>query len=57
MLTLPQAAGIVGAWSLVHGFVMLLLDGRLKPLMARLPPEVDADVLLGAVFANARPKG
>ena len=32
-LTLPQAAGIAASWSLVHGFAMLLLDGRLKGLL------------------------
>lgn len=53
-LTLAQAASIIGAWSLVHGFAMLLLDGRLKPLMARLPPGIDADALLGAIFSGAR---
>ena len=56
-LTLPQAADIVGAWSLVHGFAMLLLDGRLKPLLARLPPGTDADALLGAIFTGARDEG
>jgi AcrR family transcriptional regulator len=56
MLTLPQAASIVGAWSLVHGFAMLLLDGRLKPLLARLPAGVDADTLLAAIFGGARSK-
>jgi AcrR family transcriptional regulator len=55
-LTLPQAARIVGAWSLVHGFAMLLLDGRLKPLLASLPPEADADTLLAAIFRDAGPK-
>ena len=55
-LTLPQAADIVGAWSLVHGFAMLLLDGRLKSLLARLPPGTDADALLSAIFTRARPK-
>ena len=47
-LTLVQAASIIGPWSLVHGFAMLLLDGRLKPLMARLPTGTKADALLGA---------
>jgi AcrR family transcriptional regulator len=51
-LTLPQAADIVAAWSLVHGFAMLLIDGRLEPLLARLPPGTDADALLGAVFGR-----
>ena len=55
-LTLPQAADIVGAWSLVHGFAMLLLDGRLQPLLARLPPGTDADALLAAIFGRPRPR-
>jgi hypothetical protein len=29
-LGLPQAAHVVAAWSLVHGFAMVLLDGRLS---------------------------
>jgi hypothetical protein len=52
-LTLPQAAQIVRAWSLVHGFVMLLLDGRLMPLLARLHPGADAETLLAEVFSGA----
>ena len=36
---------------------MLLLDGRLKPLMARLPAGTDADALLGAVDAAWRQAG
>jgi AcrR family transcriptional regulator len=55
-LTLPQAADIAAAWSLVHGFAMLLLDGRLKPLISRLPPGADADALLAAVLRGAKPK-
>jgi AcrR family transcriptional regulator len=53
-VTLAQAASIVGPWSLVHGFAMLLIDGRLKPLMARLPAGTDADALLGAVLRGAK---
>lgn len=55
-LTLPQAASFVAAWSLVHGFAMLLLDGRLKPVLARLPAGVDADALLSAIFAGSKTK-
>jgi AcrR family transcriptional regulator len=55
-LTLPQAASIAAAWSLVHGFAMLLLDGRLKPLLARLPPGTDADALLAAIFSGVKAK-
>lgn len=53
-LTLPQAASIIAAWSLVHGFAMLLLDGRLEGLLARLPPGADADTLLAAIFSGPR---
>jgi hypothetical protein len=55
-LTLPQAARVVGAWSLAHGFSMLLLDGRLKPLLASLPAGADADTLLAATFSSAGPR-
>jgi AcrR family transcriptional regulator len=55
-LTLTQAASIVAAWSLVHGFAMLLLDGRLKGLLTRLPPGTDADALLAAIFSLRRPE-
>jgi AcrR family transcriptional regulator len=54
-LTLPQAASIAAAWSLVHGFAMLLLDGRLQPLLARLPPGTDAKALLAAIFSGPKP--
>ncbi len=36
-LTLPQAAGIARIWSLVHGFAMLHLDGRLKYILDAAP--------------------
>ncbi len=49
-LTLPQAANITAAWSLVHGFAMLMLDGRLKPLIARMPEETDEMALLSAIL-------
>jgi hypothetical protein len=37
-LTLSQAAQMVVACSLVHGFAMLLFDDRVKQLIAKLPP-------------------
>jgi hypothetical protein len=49
-LTLAQAAHVASAWSLVHGFATLLLDGPLNRLMAQLPPGTDADALLRAVL-------
>lgn len=45
-LTLRQAAHVASAWSLVHGYAMLLLDGRLSRLMAHLPPGTDPNELL-----------
>jgi len=45
-MTLTQAAHIAGVWSLVHGFAVLLLDGRLGRVMARLPPSTGADAQL-----------
>jgi AcrR family transcriptional regulator len=45
-LSLEQAADIARAWSLVHGFTMLLLDGRLSEILGRLPKGTDAGVLL-----------
>ena len=55
-LTLPQAAQMVVAWSLVHGFAMLLLDDRLKQLVTRLPPDVDEMSFLPAILSAALPK-
>jgi len=55
-LTLPQATQMVVAWSLVHGFAMLLLDDRLKQLIAKLPPGVDEMTFLPAILSAALPK-
>jgi hypothetical protein len=41
-------------WSLVHGFAMLLLDGRLAPMIASLPADEGVDDLLDAVPAETR---
>jgi hypothetical protein len=56
MLTLPQAARIVGAWSLVHGFAMLLLDGRLNSIIARLQAGTTTDMLLDVMLTAPRSK-
>ena len=50
---LQMAAQAAALWSLVHGFAMLLLDGRLEGMIESLPGE-DADSLLEAVLATAR---
>jgi AcrR family transcriptional regulator len=52
-LTLDQAADIVRAWSLVHGFTSLLLDDRLHDVLRRLPAGTDADALLLAMLRRA----
>ena len=58
-LTLGQAAAIARAWSLVHGFTMLLLDGRLKDILRRLPAGTDAEQLLDTMLklAMIKPQG
>jgi AcrR family transcriptional regulator len=45
------AARGVARWSLVHGFAMLLLDGRLEGTVRSLPDGEDAGDLLNAVLA------
>jgi AcrR family transcriptional regulator len=47
------AAQAVAMWSLVHGFAMLLLDGRLQNTIASLPGE-DAHSLLDLVLTTTR---
>jgi AcrR family transcriptional regulator len=51
-LTLDQAAAIARAWSMVHGFTMLLLDGRLKDILGRLPQGATAEQLLEAILRS-----
>jgi hypothetical protein len=41
----------------VHGFAMLLLDGRLNAIMARLPAGTTSDRLLGAIFSKLQLSG
>jgi len=55
-LTLEQAAAIARAWSLVHGFTMLLLDGRLEDILHRLPRGTDSSTLLDAMLKVAMAK-
>jgi AcrR family transcriptional regulator len=58
-LSLDQAAAIARAWSLVHGFTMLLLDDRLSDILRRLPKGTDAETLLEAMLKATigRPPG
>jgi AcrR family transcriptional regulator len=50
-LSLEQGAAIARAWSLIHGFTMLLLDGRLADILRRMPAGIDAETLLGAMLS------
>lgn len=52
-LSLDQAAAIARAWSLVHGFTMLLLDGRLSDILRRLPEGTAAETLLDAMLRTS----
>jgi AcrR family transcriptional regulator len=58
-LSLDQAAAIARAWSLVHGFATLLLDGRLSDILHRLPKGTTAEMLLDAMLRATigRPPG
>jgi AcrR family transcriptional regulator len=58
-LTLAQAGALTHAWSLVHGFSTLLLDGRLIKILRRLPEGTDPETLLVAMLMSTigRPPG
>jgi AcrR family transcriptional regulator len=51
---LQLAARGIASWSLVHGFAMLLLDGRLQNTIASLPGDAGADALLEAMLDATR---
>ena len=54
-LTLAQAAEIARLWSMVHGFALLFLDGRLHNIMAGLPPGTTEETLLAAMLKPESP--
>lgn len=45
-----QLAHMVGAWALVHGFAMLLIDGRLDTVLRNWPDGPEWEKLLSAVL-------
>src|SRR6478672_7060999 len=51
-LTLNQGAAIARAWSMVHGFTTLLLDGRLEDILGRLPEGTTPQRLLEAMLMS-----
>ena len=55
-LSLEQAGAIVRAWTMVHGFAMLLLDDRLSDVMRRLPKGVTMDQLFEAMLRSPGPR-
>ena len=54
-LTLAQAADITRVWSMVHGFAMLYLDGRLQEILAGLPAGTTEESLLAAMLKPGGP--
>lgn len=56
-LTLGQAADAARAWSLMHGFATLLLDGRLSEIFERLPTGSTVDQLLDVMLRSGGPLG
>jgi AcrR family transcriptional regulator len=54
-LSLDQAGRIVHAWSLVHGYTTLLLDGRLSDILRRAPVGTTAETLLVAMLKAGKP--
>lgn len=51
---LDTVARITAAWSLVHGYATLLVDGRLDPLLAHVSGDDKAADLLDAVLAAVK---
>jgi AcrR family transcriptional regulator len=51
-LTLGQAADIARVWSMVHGFAMLHLDGRLQGILDALPPGTTEQALLAEMLRS-----
>jgi AcrR family transcriptional regulator len=51
---LQMVAQATALWSLVHGFAMLRLEGRLNGMIGSLPGDETADTLLDAVLAAIR---
>jgi AcrR family transcriptional regulator len=52
-LSVAQLGEVLGGWALVHGYTLLLLDGRLAGLPALGPAGTTPDALLDAMFAAA----
>ena len=55
-MSLEQGGAVARAWSMVHGFTMLLLDDRLSDLLRRLPKGTTMDQLFEAMLKSPGPR-
>jgi AcrR family transcriptional regulator len=55
-MSLEQGGAIARAWSMVHGFAMLLLDGRMSDVLRRLPQGTTMDQLFEAMLKSPAPR-
>jgi AcrR family transcriptional regulator len=55
-MSLEQGGAVARAWSMVHGFTMLLLDGRLVAILQRLPKGTTMDQLFEAMLKSPGPR-
>jgi AcrR family transcriptional regulator len=55
-MTLEQGGAIARAWSMVHGFAMLLLDDRMSDVLRRLPKDTTMDQLFEAMLKTPTPR-
>ncbi len=55
-LSLEQAGAIARAWSMVHGFTMLVLEDRMSDILRRLPKGTTMDQLFEAMLKAPAPR-
>lgn len=55
LLSIAEAAQVVTRWSLVHGYACLMLDNRLKPLLAATAGQPDEMSLITAIITGPSP--
>ena len=53
-LNIEQAARIAAAWSMVHGFACLMLDGRMRPLLDMTTGRPDELAIIKAIMGRAK---
>jgi AcrR family transcriptional regulator len=55
-MSLEQGGAVARAWSMVHGFTMLLLDDRMSDILRRLPKGTTMEQLFEAMLRSAGPR-